>query len=1382
MQKKIIASLLVSPVAISAMADITVSGLPIDGWEPVSGAVTGGIVNGNKVTCPIGTGSITNVFAAPAPGKYKIVFNDLTNAGVTISSEYVDDSSIVVSDSGAVEFTVKDFDPETVKDGVAVTFTVTPVSAAAEFSFEQSPIAIVFDFADVDLSTATDDIPEFKDLIEQEEPSEKYNELVSQKAELESEKANLLKKVQDYPGEATAEDQDDAEQVATANENNLKTYVDYGLYEDPYGITDEINDLITKINALNTAIEAENDKYTALDRNTATKAQAQTAINGLNDKLTALTTLYNNVKTAFENANQKVDEGSLFDTKGTVPYTAAQTALTELQTSFDETFADLNDPTLEWDEDAVTAVGTKISEAETALNTLQTDLNNYNGFLSWFANTSGFEKEYNSARININGLQAIDGYIGLFDEWKAEQIALVNAQVTIVEDAKKPIVVGSTAAEIQAAETTIANAVTAIQGIKNAAVVLINGDGTDANIGQNALMTNALAKVQELTDALNEKTSGMTAEILKKLLPGTDAEKQAIIDGLNDAVKDVQNAIADVKTECEGKYATRTLSATDYADDAEKVVAVATAETALDNYITTNKLNEVQAAANKIAEVNAAIKKFEDDLDSFKEDTKPSEDKEGVNFPNLFAGNVKGFEAAKEALNVSNYSTDADKILAQITTTTGQASTIHNVVKTAANTAAAFTSALETLRDPYISDKSKWLLTGDDATFSIDDFEDKVTAEEDVAQGWSESYDSIVTLANKPNVKGEEVLTAANTLQKAMNAHPWADAMKTLFNELEDNGTKSNYAVVDAALTAVENNTNAPVAAEAATLRSALDQIKTSIDALDADDPDWILPADNSGDSSDSSDDSSTENLSETEGEGGDSGVTESDDTVNPAIALKAAAAIAIDEDLSDLMKKVKKYADAQTAYGTLKDNLKTVMDQITEDSDYCENSVSGDATMQYFSKIIGEAANVASQTFAYPTAENTLYAQYNGLVKKLDDYLKEGAIGGESAGNKTNEQSFAQNCTDVTTYAKAFYDDMVDNEQSLYALLDLSDSVRKILEGDLAQLSGNSKEEGVTNYDPEMPAVNKAYNKIKDLLDKDLKAADDGVANDYKVGKCSKNQSTLEEPYTTIKSKAKSIIDDLDTQYKPLVEAANAEIVDNSGVKAAIAKANSAYSAAIKVFNAYKSLTNPGYKAYVASQPNYRGHEELYSFATKIINITNGYESYVTQKNDALEVIDENEFVAKFVDPLINGVTVTEGGDTTGGDGEGDGDETTTPTTTNVPSYIAQIEALQVQIINDYNGWGASYFEKLSTQVSTNIADATTELGLLGLSESAADILEDASDALDSATKKYEEAEKLTPPAKSDEVGDGEEEGGTPSVGGSDDDDDADTVADVDT
>lgn len=90
MQKKILASILMVPMAYSAFANIAVE-VPVNktAWNSTGiladelqfNDVTGSI---NSAVAPVGTGELTTTASVPAPGHYALTFTEINNLTVSI--------------------------------------------------------------------------------------------------------------------------------------------------------------------------------------------------------------------------------------------------------------------------------------------------------------------------------------------------------------------------------------------------------------------------------------------------------------------------------------------------------------------------------------------------------------------------------------------------------------------------------------------------------------------------------------------------------------------------------------------------------------------------------------------------------------------------------------------------------------------------------------------------------------------------------------------------------------------------------------------------------------------------------------------------------------------------------------------------------------------------------------------------------------------------------------------------------------------------------------------------------------------------------------------------------------------------------------------------
>ncbi len=1312
MQKKILASLLVSPVAISAMANINVTGVQIEKWTPSNGAITGGLVNGNKVTVPVGTGAVTNSFVAPAPGTYQVVFGGFDNVVVTVNGDTVQTDAA----KGVIQFKVKAVN-ETVK------LVVSPLNPIKGYEFEQGSTSIVFDFAatNAQLTDSLGKVPAVVAL-EKDDKSDKATELRALIANVDKEKKaiqDLIKKVAANTTGKTQAEKDSLDLVTYSN-------TDLKLYESPNNaIADKIGALVKEVGALapvdpkdpaagmaypegslNAQITYENKVFNAVKTNTALQKTVNTAITNFNKSLTTLEKLYNNVKKTYDAVSPAGDK--VFETNGTVPYEKAKRAVAAYKAASDTTFIDANmaDPDLTDKWGKITAANNptdSISAATTSLNNLTTYLGQYTEFQSWYSDESGIEKAYNQARVAISSLKSIDAYTGVFEPYKVAQMKDLSAQYNKATAAKDSLIITATMqADITAAKDSVNTAVAKINEIKETAKALVKEQNDlMAGVWENdsTLTTpGALTVIAALQETLDNSIKGMDDATLAKL--GVSKENIATFSAAVKAVQDKINALTDT---CETHYKALVLTAEDFADTSAQVEAVKAAQAALseddDCVIKKLRLDTVKVAAEAIGGVNSGIEDLEKTLKDYQNETK-NEAGEGVNFPNIFKGNVESLKAAYNALTPENYSGAVAGINDQISDVKGFATTIKDVIVGTLNTINSYSHGLDSLLNPYVQNKIQ-LKGGKTTTFNITTFKKTITDQQAVVKDWNTSYNDIIALARGENVQGQQVYDQAKALSDGIKKTNYKQFLTNSFNTLEESGTAYNVTAVETALNTASSNTKAPV--DVTKIQDTLNALKTQISAA-ASVVEW----------------GSTEM-------GKDSAIVASTD-------VKAALYNGFDLKLDTLLTTVNKVIDSQKAYVEIVNNtLSGVLTEIDKANAYNTNSVSGEDAQTFFTKTIGTAATtdeekakqVAKDKKGVPSVADakTLYSKYYTLSALLKYYLDNATV-------VDNKDAFATTAKGVKDAASNIYTVMQANETALYGLLNVSQTTRSLVEGYLAQLNGNATGtdadgKPLVNYDPTIPEVKAAIEVMNALLNEDLPEADNAVTDKYNVGECAKSETTLTEAYTTITDAANAEMAKLNGEYGTIVTEANDAIIKDSGVAKAIVDANDAYSAAIKVFNAYQNLENEGYKAYVAEQPGSKNHEELYDYASKLIKLKSDVENAKNKANASLQILDSVSFKTTYVN-IVNA-----------------------PDT----GYIAKINAKKGQIIADYNTWGNAYFTVLTDSVNIYKTEAENALEAAGLKKSVKTILKSLYAAQADADTLKLNAGKVTDTAKYQEM-----------------------------
>lgn len=1134
MQKKILLSLLVSPVAISAAAQIPVTGITPQGWT--SNSVTGGNPffneEKNEVICPVGTGSVTQKFKAPAPGKYSIEFTSITNAVISISD------GAKIDTKGKLEFTATKEDEE-------FTVTVAPFDANKEFSFMVGETVIEFEFATENEILTT----QFNKL--------KINTLNG--ADERDEAKALRTQIADVQKKLDAIDAEIKSVVATDAATDIATYKKFELWADPNKIESEMAALSEELDPLNEAIDTENGLFDNITKNTAAKELATADADKLDVAFKTLTESYN----AAEEYTQgvcKEDYGKISD------------AIAAFKKAIEDTFTEENllEPDLKFPPEGILSAE-EIEKLMTALtgkiSTENAKVKAYNDFQTWLSGESTLEKTYTTSRITISGLTSLEAYPGAFEMYKSTQMTDLAKLYNDAKAVAEGVEIGTSQEDIDAATESIEEAVRKMKTLK---------DETAAKTdGQNILMTSALEVVDGLQKTLNESTEGMDEKTLIGL--GVKVDDYAKYEA---AVKAVQEAIDSAKAGIEAKYKALELTEGDYDVNAPAIKAVKDAETELNKVKNDLNLDDLKAAQVAIEEATGWLAAFEKDL------AEKGEKLEIPAFANIFKGNIDAFEAAIKALN--EYNIDNSKIKTAIENATNWAQTIFDALNEAHTQAPKFGDALTTLNG-YVASKN---LFG--TTFDIKAFNEKIGEYQKTASGWTNTYNEIKEACAAENVNGEDIYQKAKELNESISGEGWEEKMTSAFNELENDGSTSNYDFVAGQLKTIAENVDAKV--DTTDLQKELDAIKDKLDAQVANNPAW-----------------------------GAEEKSEDGKEVKDLVAEKAAACGAIDTDLETLSAKLKKYTDSQKVYVTLSASLDKVLEAIESAEKYNTDNVSGPKAQEYYTGLIGSTDDAAVDDGKTLADAKTEYSKYNTLVKWLAGYLANGTA-------DDNEETFKEIVSEVVKGVKNLENSMKANETGLSDLLDKSQKTRAALLEALTLLNGEK-------YDSSLKEVQDAIESINTLLNTNLMSVDTEVADNYNVGKCANAvvKADLTAKYNKIQDDAEAVMNALKDKYSKLVEDANAEIVKESKIEGLVNTAIADYTAAINVYNAYKDLENKGYLAYVEAQPEYTTHEELYQYVNLIKETKAAYEKAVKDANEASTILDAEQFADDYV-AKING------------------------------------------------------------------------------------------------------------------------------------------------
>lgn len=236
MQKKILASLLVTPLAFNAMANITIVPDLVGGGEGWSqdGGVTGSdpIFNGTGLSCPLTGGVLTTTVAKKLnPGNYKIEFTNPDNIKVEVKAgDTVLGSTLT---DGAVAF-------EVTATGTEITVSVQSADQINGFGFEKAGLVLDVNFAEIQTALNENLAAVLPVEIAPEDDRAEAEALRNTYAELKGR----------YDALAAA--------VAELNTESIGIYNKYQLWADPNVIQQGIDQIKTSVEEYNEAAEAEN--------------------------------------------------------------------------------------------------------------------------------------------------------------------------------------------------------------------------------------------------------------------------------------------------------------------------------------------------------------------------------------------------------------------------------------------------------------------------------------------------------------------------------------------------------------------------------------------------------------------------------------------------------------------------------------------------------------------------------------------------------------------------------------------------------------------------------------------------------------------------------------------------------------------------------------------------------------------------------------------------------------------------------------------------------------------------------------------------------------------------------------------------------------------
>lgn len=527
MQKKILASLLVTPLAFNAMADITVNdGLQAEtGWTQTGITGSTSVFTDNGVNCPIAGGYIQRTLNL-LPGNYKLTFTDATGVQVKIGNK------VVTGTDGVYNFTV---------DGNAAKDVTLVVESAANngFSFSTLKLELVFDF-ETAAEALTAQLPALTALDNEESSlTDDYTKLATEKSAIEA-------------------------AIATLNGNDqIKAYGDQKMWLYPEGdaISVRIKALIEAAKTYNKAAAEDNKAYYIETTNKANYDFFKSEITRLHEEL-------DKINAAIDKAQEglSADVNAYVDEQQAAKTADMKDVIAECEAYFKSVF-----------EGATTLVDK--AEVEEKYNELKKPLSDYDNnilwsqdqvYKTWIADATAYYKlmaelgteeepgliknAYDkdlSQLIALKGIEGYDGkYVNAFTEvstgWQSE---LADEKAKAEEAATTATAGGieGCAAKYDAAAATLAAAKEAMDTLVATAKAKVEEQNP---LMESALKTIAGLEVPESVPAsIKDEVAKVAGDIaaLKTSVENAYSKLELPVDGFDTSVNEIQDKLAAIQ-------------------------------------------------------------------------------------------------------------------------------------------------------------------------------------------------------------------------------------------------------------------------------------------------------------------------------------------------------------------------------------------------------------------------------------------------------------------------------------------------------------------------------------------------------------------------------------------------------------------------------------------------------------------------------------------------------------------------------------------------------------------------------------------------------------------------------------------------------------------
>lgn len=505
MQKKILASILVTPLAFNALADANLDYLKDPSQWTESGISGDADVftdteGGYKAESVIGIGTFTQTIKNLPKGTYRVSLQNPENAQVTVKIG----AQEIKPGTDTFEFNIS-------LEKADVTITIAAIDQSKTYSFANPALELVYDF-DAQQTLLTNALGAVT--LETVNPDDKSAEAV----QLRKDKAALESRIAAITGN-----------IAELDNETLDTYKKFHLYNTPNDIAAAIAQLATDVNAYNDRVTAENDLYATIKANTDAK---NALLAGATDLRTALQTVQTKINaTNNDYVKEQCNPG----------VTEIGNEITAYENAIKEAYKDLTKKGITFDDAQHGVISQEISDLSNKVDQALADWNAYQAFQQ---KKVELMTAFDQAWTLIAELKGIEG----FDTIYTQMISVWQTQINDkYNDTLNGFGIKTDVIEGAAGFVTddIANAEAAIKFINN---VLAAAQEMVKN--QNDAMTAANSAYDAVATRFNS--------LMGKLVP------EKYLPEYQQRLADIRQALADVRTAIDDEYTRHNLTAEDY--------------------------------------------------------------------------------------------------------------------------------------------------------------------------------------------------------------------------------------------------------------------------------------------------------------------------------------------------------------------------------------------------------------------------------------------------------------------------------------------------------------------------------------------------------------------------------------------------------------------------------------------------------------------------------------------------------------------------------------------------------------------------------------------------------------------------------------------------